>query len=384
MTSDLGLESFVEELLMHRFPGETFKHGVKRTAQGLRFHCPYCGDTYTVGATPRGNLYLKSGRYKCFNGGCGVSTSLSSFVKKWADEYSLTLEGINFDEIKLAETDNVVYNGLTISKDNSICDYLSDNGMYDGMVDIDKFKFVFGLVDIGNISQDSKVFKYLAGRCAFDIPDLYKRVYADFTDSRIYLMNVDDSKGKVLSYATRELDYKKYIIHPYSDILLHMNPDDQLEKVYIEFLDMISSYFNVLNVDFRKEVNIAEGQFDSMFLDNYMAIQGVSKSSFIVNHIEGENVNLFFDNDKAGITSTSSMLENCRSYGFIRWDDILSKLSSMSPSYAKAINKVHDINELYCTLKSILGVRLNVSDFNDIIHKYVRKFDNSRLSFNLI
>lgn len=381
-----GVESFVEEVLLHRFPGETFKHGIKKTGQGIRFHCPYCGDTYKLGATPRGNLYLKTGRFKCFNGGCNVSVSLKSFVYKWANEYGISVEDIDFDSIDIAETGNTTYNNLVVRKDNTICDYLMDLDLYDKMPKLCDFKFAFSLRDVNNLPENSNVRKYLNDRCAYSIPDISRRVYADPCDDKIYLMNVDDKAERVLSYATRLIEYKKYIIHPYSDMISKMYPEMDITDTDKEFLDMISSYFNILNIDFGRPVNVAEGQFDSMFLDNYMAIQGVSKATFIENHIDSDAINLFFDYDEAGIKTTNDMMlgSNSSNYGYFKWDDIIEKLCQTFVGSYKDIKGIHDINELYKFLYKQLGTEFNVKDFSDMVTKYVKRFDRKKLAFNIV
>lgn len=347
-----GIESFIKTLMIKRFPDEPFKHTVKKTDKGLRFYCPYCGDTHTVNATPRGNLYSRSKRYRCFNGGCFTSVSLSNFILKWSNEYSIDINNIDFNEINLAETENQAYNNLVATKDNTIYDYLEDMDLLQKLPTVQNLMYWFGLMDIRYVAITTNTFKFLNNRCAYSIPDIHRRVFADRSDRQIYILNIDDKTDRVLSFATRSVVGKKiYIIKMYSDFLKFWKPDTEIKQEDIDFLDLISSYYNILNIDFEKPINITEGQFDAMFLDNYLAIQGSTKIGFVLNHIKSDKINILFDRDSAGFASVAKMIKKT-DYNILKWTEIIENLKKKFWNDIQSINKIHDINELFNFLYS--------------------------------
>ena len=205
------LDGFVREVVVNRFSGESFKHVVETTSRGLRFHCPYCGDTYTVNKMPRGNLYVSKKWYKCFNDGCFKSIPLEKFIFDFATEYDIDITDIDLSEIQRDELSSPSrYSSLVITKDNTMYDYFDDMGYLSMMPSVEHVAWVLGLVDIMSIPQASKVRAYLDRRCAYSIPGINKRVYSDALDTSIFIMNVDDLSGKVLSYATRDISKKQY------------------------------------------------------------------------------------------------------------------------------------------------------------------------------
>jgi hypothetical protein len=313
---------------------------------------------------------MKSKRFRCFNGGCFASSSLENFVLKFSSEYGLDLSNIDLTDIKSEETDNTHFNNLIITKDNNIYDYIDDMDLLNKLPHIDELKYIFGLKDIYEIDINSKIYKFLDNRGAFSIPLLNKRIFADNFDSCIYIMNLDDLTNRVLSYSTRSISKKHYNIQVYSDFFKIWNPPCEIEEEYIEFLDMISSYYNILNVDFTKEVNITEGQFDAMFLDNYMALQGVSKISFILNHIKSEQINILFDMDDAGYSSVTKIMKG---YGVFLWTLIIDSLKRNFYNETYEISKIHDINELFKFLYFKSNKTLDLHTFNVLIKKYTSR-----------
>ena len=364
----IGIESFIEDVLIHRFPHEQYKHKPKITSKGIRFHCPYCGDTYNIRSEPRGNLYMKTKRYKCFNGGCFVSVSLESFISKFVDEYDLSIDGIDLSEIKSDYISNTYYNDLVLTKDNNIYDYIDDMGLIDSMPHIDELKYIFSLKNVYNVSTDSNVYKFLYDRGLYQIPNLDKKVYCDNFDSRVFIMNMDDVTGRVLSYSSRSVTHKSYIIQIYSDFFKNWNPPKELDPSHIEFLDNISSYYNILNVDFTDDVNVTEGQFDAMFLKNHLALQGVSKIDFILKHIQSDNINIFMDMDSAGYQTVAKMMKG---YRLFLWTKFIHNLKKVFYKKIKDINKIHDVNDVFKFLFFESGCTFTCDQFNKIVNKYI-------------
>lgn len=364
-----GLEFFIEEVLRNRFPFESFKHKPEKTAKGLRFHCPYCGDTDSVRKTPRGNLYMKSRTFRCFNDGCFMFTSLEQFILKFSEKYGIDISDVDLSSVHAEETTNDYYNRLILTKDNNIYDYMDDMGLLSKLPHIDQLKFTLSLRDVNTVSQKSKVFEFLNNRSAYSIPNLNTRVYADNLDNKIYIMNIDDFTNKVLSMAVRSVERKSYIIQVFSDFNKYINIDtDNIEQT--EFLDMISSYYNIMNVDLTKDMNVTEGQFDSMFINNHMALQGVSKLAFLLNHVKSDKINILFDRDKGGYQSLAKTIDK---YGIFMWTLLIEKLKRAFYNEIPNVIKIHDINELFTFLYKMSGYKYTYNEFNDLITRYTSK-----------
>ncbi len=74
------IEQVVSEILVREFTDSHGKQNVFRCGNRLNFSCPYCGDSHDS-RKKRGNFYLDTLAYKCYNGGCGVFKDLISFFK---------------------------------------------------------------------------------------------------------------------------------------------------------------------------------------------------------------------------------------------------------------------------------------------------------------
>lgn len=346
-----GLDSFIEQVLIKRFPSETFKHKIKYTGKGLRFHCPFCGDTYNPRGNPRGNLYFKSKHYFCFNGGCFESMSLQKFVSRLSEKYDVDIDGMDLTQLSSDDetTTDSSFNKLILTKDNDIYNYMDDLGLLDYLPKTDDIINLLGLRNVLSLPKDSNVRAFLEKRDAYAIPDISKRCFANSSDDKIFLMNVDDMSGKTLSYSSRSVNKKNYIIQIYSDMLNFWKPDvPEIIQDSVDFLDSISSYFNILNLDFSKPINVCEGQFDAMFLDNYMALQGVNKIDFVTKHMQLSRINAFMDRDDAGYKTAFRLFGD--GYGIFMWSSVIDKMKHVWSSDVKEINKIHDINELFSYL----------------------------------
>jgi len=86
------IEDLIHTVLSKEFPGEPSKHKIYRAGNRLNFSCPYCGDSRD-GRKKRGNLYMDSLSYKCYNGGCGIFKDMYSILKDFR-----LIDKVNQDE----------------------------------------------------------------------------------------------------------------------------------------------------------------------------------------------------------------------------------------------------------------------------------------------
>ena len=89
---------FIETLLRKRFHDVAEKQKIEgENDRKLSFACPICGDSEKKVSKKRGNLYLDTGAYKCFNDGCMAYMTLAEFVAKMSREHSIMLPSFVLD-----------------------------------------------------------------------------------------------------------------------------------------------------------------------------------------------------------------------------------------------------------------------------------------------
>jgi hypothetical protein len=109
---------FVETLLRKRFHDNFEKQKLDDSNdRKLNFACPICGDSHKKSSKKRGNIYLDSNAYKCFNDGCMAYMPLSEFVSKMSREHGIMLPSfvleIEYKPVKVKRTDNPLLRFLT-------------------------------------------------------------------------------------------------------------------------------------------------------------------------------------------------------------------------------------------------------------------------------
>ena len=82
----------LSNILKQEFRNEPERQEVLPKGKRINFSCPYCGDSQDA-YKKRGNFYLESLTYKCYNGGC-VYSNPGSFRTIWEmlEDFKLTEE----------------------------------------------------------------------------------------------------------------------------------------------------------------------------------------------------------------------------------------------------------------------------------------------------
>jgi len=373
MHSANTIEEFLEIVLDARFPGISEKQKVEATSKGYRIACPICGDSENKISSKRGNIYLNTNTYKCFNGGCRAFMSFGNFVSKYASEYN-----INIMDLEVETDSNYDPGSLNIENkgSNAIRDYLFDVGIMQHLPDLDYFTKRLGLIPLIKASTGSKVFQYMANRNIFDTEMNVDGYFKDSFDNKVYMVNHDYETKKVISISTRDIERKKFMVFQLSDLMSKISLD-YTQIPDIELIDQLSNIFNVFNVDFRKPIKITEGPIDGSFLYNYLAIQGITKTSMLFDFVDPKNTYIVFDNDESGIESAIKAIHN--GMNVFLWSDIMKILKKLYYKNMDKVLQVKDVNNLYNLIKANSNV--NIRDFNNFVDKH---FGNHRLDvFNL-
>ena len=81
------IEDLLNGVLKKSFPSDYNKQKIYLAGNRMNFSCPYCGDSNNS-RKKRGNFYINTLSFKCYNGGCGI----------FKDGYTLFRDfGVNFE-----------------------------------------------------------------------------------------------------------------------------------------------------------------------------------------------------------------------------------------------------------------------------------------------
>ena len=363
------LTQFCEDLLKKRFPGDAIRQQINdNDAEKLNFACPYCGDSKTDPNKKRGHFYLNTNNYKCYNDGCSVLVSANKFISYFAKKYSLALPSLE-QKVELKPV-------TTSKRKGSIIEFLINQEVGKKLLIFKDLVNRFSLSPCSCADSQSPIGKYIKSRQLNRLPVFEQSCYYDSRQDKLYLFNLDIKSGRVLGFAIRRISSEwtgpKYDIKTYSELQKNGLIRD-LDDEFIQRVNSINNYFNILNIDFTKPVTITEGQIDAMFVRNCIATTGVSKGKQILdNLLVKNNTRILFDNDDAGRGASIDLLK--KGYSVFLWANVISDLRKKYPADSKAIrNEIKDINDLFKYL-STKDPALNFDSFNGFIDNY---FSNS-------
>lgn len=355
------IHDFVKDLLKNRFPRKSAKQQInEEDPTKLNFACPYCGDSEKDLTKKRGNLYLNTNSYKCFNDGCLTWVPLHKFVSKYSLEYSLYIPNIDM---------NAKIPSINLGKNRgSIIEDIVNPKVRNSLLDFSYVSDRFSLIPCKDADPLSKVGKYVRGRNLIGLPAFNKSCFYDSRENKIYIFNLDLISGKVLGLAIRKIDEDsygpKYNIKNYTDLKKN-NIVSNIEEDILNKINAINNYFNILNINFNSPVIVTEGQIDSMFLDNSIATTGVSKSKTLLESIlSKKNARILFDNDKAGREESLKFIK--QGYRVFMWSKTIDDLKIKYPKLIKDINQIKDVNDLYSFIKKI-NPNISFLEFNNLI-----------------
>ena len=246
----------------------------KKIKEGTyNFRCPYCGDSQKYKNKARGYLFRKNEGliYKCHN--CGVGRSFGNFLKDQASDL--------YDEYVMER-----YKAGLTGKGRNVATPTFD-------FEKTTFKKKGDLQDIRSLNISHPAKKYIVDR---KIPEKYfsDLYYADefctwvntqkptFTNvnrdhPRVIIPFIDEN-GEWFGFQGRSLDVKEKL--RYITVML----DDSRTKV-----------FGLDRVNFKKTVYITEGPFDSLFIDNAIAMAGADIDWKL---IDNKDAVFVFDNER--------------------------------------------------------------------------------------
>ena len=231
----------------------------------LNFCCPYCGDSKDA-KKKRGNLYLDTLTYKCYNGGCAVFKNLNQFTR----DFEIN-DMLSSDEI--AEIAEISRNSTIRKKIRNSLDYFFSENYKDILVGREEFKHALNLLEVKGTYGE----KWLLERN--HLPD--EKFLWDPKRRNIYLLNLSGDETKILGLQIRPIVKKnsgsKYYTYKlsgiYKNLLKETNPEIILKA---EEVDPVSSVFGFSTVDLDSMITTFEGPLDAWLCPNSIALCSIN------------------------------------------------------------------------------------------------------------
>lgn len=331
MSADRVIE-LTRFVLRKRFPGEMERQLIlPKGADRVQFCCPFCGDS----ADPRkkrGNMYLKSLHYKCYNGGCEKYTDFLWFMK-------------SFDCYNELTEDEKVATKLSIDENKMSANYTQQRGYELNIEAISTADFSKVLVPrsdfmkrvkLWNIHPDSPTGVYLTKRRQ----PIDNRYAWDNFKKRLFIFNLDRSGEWIFGMQIKQfgdaaqvgVKYKTYEIEDIWSKFMRRDEPAFLES--LTKLNHLSTIFGILQIDLNRMVTIFEGP-----LDHFVSNTNSAATCSINNAwpFDMENKRWMQDNDKAGRNKAMQYLEKGDSV--FMWSKFLT--DNEIPKH-----KVKDLNDL--------------------------------------
>jgi len=336
------------QIILDRSFKERYRRKIDVYSDRLNFACPVCGDSHSDVRKKRGNLYLNSLSYHCYN--CGEHMGINSLLHRFGEDLS------NEDKIVVHE---IQQNSKKFERKTST----SQSSMSFNLLEKAGVPKMIFFKQLGIISpyKNERVSTYLKSRM---IPIQYWKYFAyDVKTDELYILNTT-ATDRVIGFQIRQLNpnsiksryISKRLTRLYSDVfnkdinhivevLLSREPlgekyiqeEDGIENI-VANLDRLSGIFNIMNINLNQPITIMEGPIDSLSIPNSIALQGASKQldGFFDNI---ENVRFVYDNDKTGWDAALKKLKTHKKV--FLWKQYLNGL--------KTDKKIKDLNDLQKT-----------------------------------
>ena len=341
-----NIKNKIQEILNKKFANDSYiKRKIDVYHDRLNFSCVCCGDSLSNIRKKRGNLYLDTLVYHCYN--CGEHMGINTLLHRFGEELS------NEDKIVVHE---IQQNAKKFEKRVSS----SQSSM--SMTLLDKLAIPKDILfrQLGIISpyKDVTASNYLKSRM-ISIKDWKYFAYNPLT-KELYILNTSPS-DRVIGFQIRQLDPKSHkqrytssrLTKIYSDVFnkdingiverlllkeslgqKYIDEEDGVENI-VANLDRLSGIFNIMNVNLSQPLTIMEGPIDSLAIANSIALQSAAK------HLDGffdevENVRYLFDNDKTGKEMSLKKMKNHKKV--FLWGQYLDMIKSKT--------NIKDINDL--------------------------------------
>lgn len=281
----------LQNILNKRFSGEYEKQQIYDKIGRLNFACPYCGDSANEPWKKRGNLYIATLDYHCFN--CNAHFSYEKIAKDFSQH-------INSNEELYIKGLAKEYNKNKSRLGNLNTELFLDTSSVDIWgINREELIKTMGCVEIKN----SSIEKYLRNRLQFD----YIKFAWHPINNKLFIFNLTSDNSKVIGFQIRNFKAQpKYLTFKLDKIykeIIHKEIPDNDET--FEYTNSLSTLFGILHLDINKKITIFEGPLDSFLYPNAVATCSV-KNDFPFDI----NIRYIYDNDEAGKLAAINKVKN--------------------------------------------------------------------------
>lgn len=333
------------QVILNRSFKERYRQKIDFYSNRWNFACPCCGDSSTDIRKKRGNLFLDSLSYHCYNCGehMGINSFLNRFDESLSNEDKIAVHELQQNSKKFERRTSQQQSSMSMSILERVA--IPKSILFKSLGVVTPYKNEFASDYLKSRMIDIKLWKYFA----------YKP-----NTKELYILNITPS-DRVIGYQIRQLDpnskkaryITKSLTKIYDDIFKrdisgiveklllkeelgekYINEEDGIENIVFN-LDKLSGMFNIMNINLSQTITVMEGPIDSLAISNSIALQGASKklNGFFD---EVENVRYIFDNDMTGKEMSIKKLKDHKNV--FLWTMYLKKIHSDI--------KIKDINDL--------------------------------------
>jgi hypothetical protein len=315
-------------VLQRRFSDDV-KRRVKPFNDRISFACPYCGDSSHDSAKKRGNIFVDSMNYHCFNGDCNAHKSLYQFLKDHGELDSLSVEEIAYIKQKISQNNHAHVAKIQVYQD--VESLISQEAM-NLTVSREFFMKVMKLQEI----KGSRIERYLRQRHQTK----FENFGFDPRKGQIYVFNLSKDSTRILGFQIKTFSKRSpYLTYKTSRMRKELGIFKQEQEELLNKIDTISTSFGIMHLDLSRTVTIFEGPLDSFLFPNGVGVCS-AKNDFPLE----TDMRYFYDNDSTGREWSLRRLDE--GYSVFLWKKYIqeNELSSY-------VDKIKDLNDLIIEIK---------------------------------
>lgn len=289
------LKSMIKSALDESFKNDPLKTVIHLAGNRLNFSCPYCGDSKDH-KKKRGNFYIDTLSYKCYNGGCGVFKNLTNFLDDFGCNDLLTAD-------EKSDINQITRDNSNRRRVRSTVDYFISENYKDVIIKREYLKEKLGLIECRDFLP---IKEYLEKRNQI----LDKKFLWEPKRRNLFILNLTSDESCVIGLQIRNMSSKdgsKYFTYKLSGIYEKLLKIKDLELIKKSSqVDPISNVFGFSTVDLESMITVFEGPFDSFLSPNSIALCSINNSfPFDVN-----NKRYFYDSDHTGRDKMRELLSH--------------------------------------------------------------------------
>jgi len=278
------------QLLLNKTFNDPIKKQLEFKINRLNFSCPYCHDSVKTPWKKRGNLYLDTYFYHCYN--CGKHVNYEQFAK----DFSFDVDNSELTEIKKIIQDSIQKSGSHVFVGSEI---FFDKELIDKYgIDRDYLIKTLNYTEIKNSSIEN----YLKHRLQFN----FNNFAWDAKNNRLVIFNLSADNKKVIGFQFRNFSKNnvKFLTYNLQNIYKYLNKNIP-ETENFEYLNKLSTFFGILKLNINKPVTVFEGPMDSFLFPNAIATCSVNIDIPI-----DISIQWFYDYDDIGRKKSIEKLNN--------------------------------------------------------------------------